>query len=308
MANGNFFKAGSLAVLALATASSFASSTNNFSQNQRDTLPADKNVYDRGLRQLDKAIDKLDAQVNDPRWQHELNDKLQSAMEKLNNVNWEKEIDRSLEKVNFEKMHQDLKESLSRVDMEKVKRQMARAMDKFDSEKVWKDFQKAFDKVKWDDMKQDLKRQMEKINSDIDFDKLQKEIDIAGRETMRELDRAKKESSIQLKSEMQKLRADLKKQDFNLGEQKLQLKDEINKARVQIEAIREELGSYKAMTREMEKDGLIQQDGNYDIEFAHDSLKINGDKQRKRIYRKYRKYVKKDEVRIKKEKDKLTIE
>lgn len=308
MANGNFIKAGSLAVLALAAASSFASSTNILYQQQRDTLPADRNVYDRGLRQLDKAMEKLDAQFNDPRWQQEMGDKLQSAMDKLNNVKWEQEFNRGLEKVNFEKMQRDLQESLSKIDMEKVKREMSRAMDKLDSEKIWKDVQKSFDKAKWDDMKQDLKREMDKVNSEIDFDKLKREIDIAGKSAMRELEKAKKEGSREMKAEMDKLRSDLKKQDFDFGKEKIKLKEELEKARVQLEAVKEELSNYKSMTREMEKDGLIEQDGNYDIEFNDGNLTINGEKQPKKVVKKYRKYFKKEDVRIRKEKDKLNIQ
>ena len=69
-------------------------------------------------------------------------------------------------------------------------------------------------------------------------------------------------------------------------------KEELNKAK-------EELTSYKTMTAEMEKDGLIKKDENYTIEYNNGTLRINGKQQSKEVTDKYRKYIKKERLSIK---------
>lgn len=304
MANGNFLKAGAFAVLAIATATSFASPADMYFQKQRDTIPSEQNVFDKGLRQLDKAIQKIDASVNDPRWQEELNSKLQSAMEKLSSVQWEKEFGRAMDQVNLEKIQQQVQESLSKVDMKKMKRDLSEALDKFDKSSIHAEI----DKVDWDKMKLDLKKQLNEINTDIDFEKVRREVDKAGKEALRDIERAKKEGKLELKVNMEKMKADLKKQQSELRDEKGKVKIEMKKAHEELETAREELRQYKTMTQEMEKDGLIKQNGNYTIEYANGNLSINGEKQPEKIAAKFKKYFSKSQVKIRKEGDKLNID
>lgn len=308
MAKGNLIKTGTLAVLALATASSFAAAGNNTFRLPHDTVPSEQNVFDKGLKQLDKAINKLDASAGDPRWQQDLNDKLQSAMEKLSNVKWDQELGRALEKVNLEKMQQQLQESLAKIDMQKVKQDVAAALEKVDKAKIRAEVDKAMQKVDWDAMKRDLRKQLDEVNTDIDFDKLRIELDKAGKDALREIERAKKEGSLELKMDMEKLRSDLKRQRLDLEGRKSRLKGELSRAHEELEAAREELGRYKAMTAEMEKDGLISQNGNYLIEYKDGKLTVNGEKQRRRVNKKYNRYFRKNQVRISKENSKLQID
>jgi chromosome segregation ATPase len=304
MANGNFLKAGALAVLALATASSFATPNDAYYPALRDTVPAEQNVFDKGLRQLDKAIEKLDATVGDPRWQQELNSKLQSAMDKLSNVQWEQEFGRAMDKVNLEKIQQQVQESLSKVDTKKMKQQLSEALDKFDKASI----QAEFDKVNWDKMRLDLKKQLNEINTDIDFEKIRKEVDKAGKDAMRDLERAKKEGKLEMKANMEKMKADMKRQQSQLSDEKGKIRIEMNKAHEQLETAREELKEYKAMTQEMEKDGLIKQDGDYTIDYRDGRLFINGEKQSDKITEKFKKYFNKSEVKVRKQGEKLNID
>jgi chromosome segregation ATPase len=303
MANGNFLKAGALAVLAVATASSFAAPNPAYFPAQRDTVPAEQNVFDKGLRQIDKAIEKLDATVSDPRWQQELNSKLQSAMEKLNNVKWEEELGRAMDKVNLEKIQQQMQESFSRVDMNKVKRDLSEALDKLDKAKIHAEI----DKVDWEKMRLDLKKQLNEINTDVDFEKIRKDVDKAGKDAIRDLERAKKEGKLEMKVNMERMKADLKRQQSEMREEKGKIRVEMNKAHEQLETAREELKQYKAMTQEMENDGLIKQNGNYSIEYRDGKLSINGEKQSDKTTAKFKKYFSKNEVEIIKEGEKLTI-
>jgi hypothetical protein len=303
MANGNFLKAGALAVLALATASTFASPRDTYFKAKLDTVPSEQNVFDKGLQQLDKAIEKIDASVNDPRWQQELNTKLQSAMEKLSNVQWEQELGRAMDRVNLEKIQQQLQESLSKVDMKKMKQDLAEALDKFDKSRIHAEV----DKVDWDKMRLDLKKQLNEINTDIDFEKIRQEVDKAGKDAIRDLERAKKEGKFEMRANMEKMKADLKRHQSELTDEKGRIKIEMNKAHEQLETAREELRQYKAMTQEMEKDGLIKQNGDYTIEYIDGRLSINGEKQSDKITAKFKKYFSKSEVKIRKEGEKLNI-
>ena len=303
MANGNFLKAGALAVLALATATSFASPGNTYFPAQRDTIPSEKNVFDKGMLQLDKAIEKLDATVSDPRWQQELNNKLQSAMEKLSNVKWEEELGRAMDKVNLEKIQQQVQESLSKVDMNKVRRDLSEALDKLDKAKIHAEI----DKVDWDKMKLDLKKQLREINTEVDFEKIRKDVDKAGRDAIRDLERAKKEGKLEMKASMEQMRAEMKRQQSEMKDEQGSIRIEMKKAHEELETAREDLKQYKAMTQEMENDGLIRQNGNYTIEYRDGLLNINGEKQSDKTTAKFKKYFRKNAVKISKEGEKLNI-
>ena len=91
---------------------------------------------------------------------------------------------------------------------------------------------------------------------------------------------------------MQQLKVELQKD-------KLQMEKEMNKAKEEMNKAKEELTAYKTMTAEMERDGLVRKDEDYTIEFNNGELRINGKQQSKEVTDKYRKYIRKDKWRIK---------
>ena len=66
---------------------------------------------------------------------------------------------------------------------------------------------------------------------------------------------------------------------------------------------KEELKQIKMMFTEMEKDGLIDSQQGFTIEYKEKDLYINGTKQKEQVTDKYRKYFKEDHFKIKIDKE-----
>jgi len=139
---------------------------------------------------------------------------------------------------------------------------------------------------------------MQKINKEvqenlknIDFDKIKLQVDKSleqAKEQMKNIDTEK------LKIQMQELQNKFNSEDF-----KKEIEHAMKGAKENIEKAKKNLQEMKEFTDELEKDGLIDKDKGYSIEWKNGGeLYINGKKQSKEISDKYKKYYKKDGWRI----------
>ncbi|MEO6917261.1 MAG: hypothetical protein ABI151_17980 [Chitinophagaceae bacterium] len=287
------------------------SSADSYAQVRDTVVSSQKDAFEKGIQQMNKAMDKLDRQLDDKKWQLEIDDKMNAAMQKEDYGKMEADFQRAMEHVNLESVKQDvqkqLQESFSQADMEKIRRQVIEALSQVDLQKLKADASKAIASVNWDDVKKQLSTAMDKINSDIDFDKIKSELAVAGREARRELERSKKEDFARMKEKMSKLREESKKNQFEFESQKLHINKHIEKAKTDIGKARAKLVAYKSMTEEMESDQLLKRAEDFTIEYKGGELFINGEKQKTGVTKKYKKYFERENVIIKKEKDNLMI-
>ena len=119
-------------------------------------------------------------------------------------------------------------------------------------------------------------------------------------EMQKAMEEVKKER-INIEKEMQQLKADLQRD-------KQQMEKEMNEAKKEMTKAKEELTTYKTMLAEMEKEGLIKKDEDYTIAFDKGELRINGKQQPKEVTEKYRKYIKKEGLRIRRNEGDINID
>jgi hypothetical protein len=105
----------------------------------------------------------------------------------------------------------------------------------------------------------------------------------------------------ELQKELNNAKAEIAKMKEELTLEKLDLKKEMEKAHIGIVKAKEELKGYQEMIYAMEKDGLLDTKKGYSILYKDGELFINDKKQPKEVADKYRKYFRKDKVKISKD-------
>jgi hypothetical protein len=138
---------------------------------------------------------------------------------------------------------------------------------------------------------QKLNKEVQENLKNIDFDKIKLQVDKSleqAKEQIKNIDTQK------LKIQMQELQNKFNSEDF-----KKEIERSMKGAKESIEKAKKNLQEMKEFTDELEKDGLIDKDKGYSIEWKNGGeLYINGKKQSKEISDKYKKYYKKDGWRI----------
>jgi chromosome segregation ATPase len=266
-------------------------------KNLCDTVPAkiydktDKDITNNKSGDIDQGIEQLDR-----------------AMEKL---------DKQLDGKQLEKMQQQIEESLSQVDLSKIQQSISEAMKKVDLEKMRLDAELAIKKVDWDKIQNDLQSAMEEAKDNKHVKEIQAELQKAMKEAKKSLDASKKvdmekirekldESRIQWEKESRKIQKALNDAKEEMSENKQNLKQGLEEARQGISKAKEELVSYKNMISLMEKDGLLKSNEDYSIKYHSGELIINGQKQPKEVTDKYKTYLK-DDVELTRENGKFSL-
>ena len=91
---------------------------------------------DENLEKIDRALDKLDAELDGRDW---------------------------------DKMNKELRESLDKINPEKMEREIEQAMKSIDEQKIRLETEAALKKVDWDRMQQDIQRAMQDAKNSIDL-------------------------------------------------------------------------------------------------------------------------------------------
>lgn len=179
-----------------------------------------------------------------------------------------KNLDLKLEKIDFEAINKEVKDALASVDFNAINKQVE------ESVKIATDQIK---KIDWNEIKKNIDQAMVEANkeiSKIDFNKINAEIKT-------EMEKVKKEQ-LDVKIDMSKINKEINEAMAN--------------ARVEIAKAKEQLKEYKAFTDELQKDGLIDKEKEYRIEWKGDDLYINGKMQSKEVSNKYHKYKKLENI------------
>jgi len=118
---------------------------------------------------------------------------------------------------------------------------------------------------------------------------------------MEKLQRQLEQAKEDLKMNEGRMKEDLEKARNNINQNlKRDFRKELEKAKENVNRVAEELQDYKVMLTEMNKDGLLNANEPYDIEYKKGELIINGKTQPATITSKYKHYFKKERVTIKK--------
>ncbi|MGZ4019953.1 MAG: hypothetical protein ACXVJ5_12955 [Flavisolibacter sp.] len=244
-----------------------------------DTVP-DKNK----VKSIDDALEQLE--------------KSQKELERtLQEKNWDKEMKDALDKAHFdaEKMKLQIDEAVKQIDAKKIQDEVAKAMKEVDLQKMKADLQENLDKV---DMK-DMKLQLENAMKQVDAAKIQADI----KASLSKVDVEK------IKLELDKVKQiDMKGIEENLRKMKPEIEKSMQDARQSIEKAKKELTEYKTFIDGLDKDGLIDKDKSYTIQYKNGELIINGKKQPAEVVKKYNSYLKgKKDFTLKKDDDNFDI-
>ena len=244
-----------------------------------DTVP-DKNK----VKNIDDALEQLE--------------KSQKELERtLQEKNWEKEMKDAMDKANFdaEKMKMQIDEAVKQIDAKKIQDEVAKAMKEVDIQKMKADLQESLNKV---DMK-DVKVQIENAMKQVDAAKIQADVNAS----IAKIDVDK------IKLELDKVKQiDMKAIEENMRKVKPEIEKSMQDARQSIEKAKKELIEYKAFIDGLDKDGLIDKDKSYSIQYKNGELIINGKKQPAEVLKKYNSYLKgKKDFTLKKDDDNFDI-
>ncbi len=189
------------------------------------------------------------------------------------------EIDKAMEKLDKEMAK--LEVEMKKIDYAKIDKQVKEAIAKVDMEKIKRETENAIKKVDWQKIKVEVEKSMKEAQEsmkNIDMEKMQRDIE--------------------------KAHANIKSID---GEKiKKQIEAGMEKEKVGMEKAKADLKYLKDFPDALEKDGLIDTKKGYKIKVQDGELFINGTKQSKETYEKYKQYYKKDNFSINVNGDKIS--
>jgi len=270
-----------LIVLALViTATAWQGQPGKTTHTITDTIP-DKNK----VKNIDDALEQFE--------------KSKKELERtLQQKDWEKEMKEALDKshLDAEKMKQQIDEAVKQIETKKMQEQITKAMKEVDLEKMKVELQQNLEKV---DMTQ-MKEQIESAMKQIDAAKIQADIS----SSIAKIDMEK------IKLELDKVKEiDFKGIEENLKKMMPEIEKSMQNAKQSVEKAKKELLEHKAFIDGLDKDGLIDKDKNYTIEYKNGELTINGKKQSAEVVKKYNPYLKaKKDFTIKKDEDHFNID
>lgn len=245
-----------------------------------DTIP-DRN---KRVRDIDDALDQLDKSR-------------QEVERTLQEKDWDKEMKAALDNAHFdtEKMKQQIDEALKNIDAQKIQLRVQKAMKEADFEKMKTELQEKLDNV---DLQQ-AKEEIAKAMKDIDAEKIKANVDAS----ISKIDFEK------IKAELDKVKEiDFKEMEENLKKVKPEIEKSMQTAKESIEKAKKELLEYKGFIDGLDKDGLINKNENYTIEYKSGDLIINGKKQSDDVVKKYNSFLNgRSDFTIKKDKDGFDI-
>lgn len=258
----------------------------NYDLYAADTIPEKTQSLDEQIRQLEIAQQNLQRELSQKDW-NKIEAEMENAIARINT----REIDAQMKKAMAE-----LDQSMANVDKEQLLRSLDAAKLQAEMASVQKELAEAFSKQDWQkEMKlaqEEMKKAMKEISA-IDQKKLKDELAQAKQEIKQSHENMARELAL-VKKEM--------------AENKFKIKESLDEARKEIEKTRLEYLGYRIMIGEMQKEGLIADPNNYQIEYKAGDLYINDKKQPAGITDRYRKYFKDKPVLLKNENNQFTTE
>jgi hypothetical protein len=251
------------------------------SKSRETTRPGDRDL-DREIRELEKArIHLKDIDLK----------KIQA------------DINASLKDINIEKIKLDIEKSLKDIDVEKIERDVEASIAKIDFDKIERDIEQAFDKV---EITMD-KKEMEKLKEELKKVKVEIRNEFKDADFKKEMEQLKKIDLKEIEKDLEDARKEIEKMKIDIELEKADFKVDLEKAREDIEAARVELKGYQEMIYAMEKDGLLDTNKDYSIDYKDGELRINDKKQSDSVTGKYKRYFKED-IRLEKKNGRFEID
>jgi chromosome segregation ATPase len=198
------------------------------------------------------------------------------------------ELQRALKEFDREKMEKEIREAMKtmEIDMAKMKVDIEKAMKEIDAEKINLDVQKALKEVESEKISKEIKESLAKV----DMEKVKAEMENA----KIEMQKAKEIDMSKIKAELEKIGPQVEKA--------------MKEANVSIEKAREEITSYKNLVDALDRDGLLNKNENYKIEYKDKELTVNGKRLTSDATQKYNTYLSdKDHFTLEKNDDGLNI-
>lgn len=245
----------------------------------KDTLPSKLRDLDKELRQLDEAKKKLSEQDFE-----KIEQRVKETLNKIDIEKIQQQADAAMQRLEAEKTQQQIEESLSRLDFDKIQEQIDESMDRLDM-------------IDNEELKQQLKDTQKQVKEALDNGKWKADLEKALSQNKQDMQK----QMLKLKNDMARLKEEITIEKFNFSK-------EMEKANRELADARIELQSYQEMIYEMEKEGLLNTDDDYTIEYSRGELLINDKKQPQDVLEKYKKYFKKDKVTIKKQDGEMHIQ
>jgi len=263
------------------TAAAWQTSPGKTTHTTIDTIP-EKN---KRARNIDDALEQLEKSR-------------QEVERTLQDKDWEKQMKEALDNVHFDadKMKLQIDEAIKQIDAKKIQAEVQKVMKEVDLEKMKIELQQNLDKV---DMNQ-VKEEIAKTMKEIDMAKIQTDIN----NSISKIDMDK------IKLELDKVKEiDFKGIEENLKKMKPEIEKSIQDAKESIDKAKKELERYKSLIDGLDKDGLIDKNKNYTIEYKNGELSVNGKKQPADVVRKYNGFLKDHKnFTIKKDDDDFNID
>lgn len=264
----NFWPGKSLLILLAAglviTAAAWQTKPGKNTHTTADTIP-DRNKkiksVEDALEQLEKSKIELDRTMREK--------------------DWEQEIKEALDQLQFdgEKLKKELAEQLKNIDAQKIQMDVQKSIKEIDFENIKKEMQKSLDKVDMQQIKDEIARAMKEV----DAAKIKAEVDAS----------VSKINMQKIREEMEKIRdINFKEIEENLKNIKPEIEKSMREAKEGLEKAKQELLLYKNFIDRLEKDGLINKNENYKIEYKNSELTINGKKQPAEVVKKYKSFLK----------------
>lgn len=246
-----------------------------------DTIP-DKN---KKIRNIDDALEQIEKSK-------------QELDRTLNSKDWDKEMKDALDKVHFDadKMKLQIDEAVKQIDAKKIQEEISKAMKDVDFEKMKTELKENMDKIDVQEMKDEIAKAMKQI----DAEKIKADINTS----LAKVDMDK------IKVELDKVKdIDFKEMEESLKKMKPEIEKSMQTAKESIEKAKKEMLEYKSFIDGLDKDGLIDKDKNYTVEYKNGELTINGKKQSAEVVKKYNSFLKdKKDFTIKKDDDGFDID
>ena len=259
------------------TAAAWQGSPGNTKQTFTDTTPQRKiKDIDDALAELERARAELETTLSEKAWEKEMKESLKD----FDAGKIRAEIENAMKEMDAAKIQAEIKRSMSQVDFEKMKKEMQESMKDFDSEKIKEEISKAMEQVN----AEKIQAQIDASLANVDFEKI--------------------------KAEMERVKeVDLKKIEEELKTIGPKIEQSMQGARESMEKAKKDLLEYKAFLGSLEKNGLINKNDTYIIEYKNGELTINGKKQPAEVLNRYKEFLKdRREFTIKKDKDDFNID
>ncbi|MBL7702770.1 MAG: hypothetical protein JNM14_10990 [Ferruginibacter sp.] len=208
-------------------------------------------------------------------------DKVQDELDKVLG-----KVGAELKGLDFEKLQVDAaQKALREIDMENIMKSVEQSLKSIDLDKAMAEASASIKDIKIGYSKEEMEKALADASKEIE--KAKKQI----KETDKEA----------IKKELEEAKKEIEKRKFEI--EKIDLNKVMDEAREGVNKAKEELKLTKEMFTEMEKDGLVDSKAGFTIEYKNKELYIDGKRQDEKTTGKYRKYFKKDDFKIKIEKE-----